>query len=137
MVLIRGKDTKPEMRVRKFLHASGLRYRLHDKRLPGRPDLVFPSRKVAVFVNGCFFHQHPGCPHARMPKSRLEFWGPKLAGNVERDQRNYANLVEAGWRVLVIWECETKNHQAIWQLQRNIVAGSVDFTCNFPKLTDL
>jgi DNA mismatch endonuclease (patch repair protein) len=113
MARIRGKNTKPEMRVRKALHAAGLRYRLHDKRLPGRPDLVFPSRRVALFVNGCFFHQHPGCPQARMPKSRLDFWGPKLAGNAERDHRQWNELRDAGWHVVIVWECETKDASSL------------------------
>lgn len=108
MALVRGRDTKPEMRVRKALHAAGLRYRLHVRSLPGVPDLVFPSRRVALFVHGCFWHRHPGCKAARLPKSRLEFWGPKLAKNVERDKRNRAALKAAGWKVMEIWECETR-----------------------------
>ena len=79
----------------------------------GRPDIVFPSRKLAVFVNGCFFHQHPGCPHARMPKSRLDFWVPKLAGNVERDHRQWAELRALGWNVIVVWECETRRPERL------------------------
>ena len=108
MALVRSRDTKPEMRVRRALHAAGLRYRLHDRRLPGVPDLVFASRRIVVFVHGCFWHRHPGCAAARLPKSRQEFWEPKLAGNVERDKRKRAELEEEGWTVLVIWECETK-----------------------------
>jgi len=107
MALVRHIDTKPELRVRRFLHAAGLRYRLHDKRLPGGPDIVFPSRRVVVFVHGCFWHQHPGCAAARMPKSRLEFWEPKLAGNAARDARIEVELRAMGWGVIVIWECET------------------------------
>lgn len=109
MALVRGRDTKPEMRVRKALHAGGLRYRLHDRSLPGSPDLVFPGRRLALFVHGCFWHQHPkpSCKLARMPKSRLEFWTPKLTGNVERDARKRAELESLGWTVKVIWECET------------------------------
>lgn len=120
MALVRGRDTKPEMRVRKSLHAAGLRYRLHVRELPGKPDLVFPSRRVAVFVNGCFWHRHLGCRAARLPKSRLDFWGPKLAGNVERDERNRAALEEAGWSVMVIWECETRDPKEITRLARAI-----------------
>ena len=120
MALVRGRDTKPEMRVRKSLHAAGLRYRLHVRELPGKPDLVFPSRRVAVFVNGCFWHRHLGCRAARLPKSRLDFWGPKLAGNVERDERNRAALEEAGWCVMVIWECETRDPKEITRLARAI-----------------
>ena len=120
MARIRGKDTKPEMRVRRALHAAGLRYLLHDKRLPGKPDLVFPGRRAALFVNGCFFHQHPGCSRARMPKTRLEFWEPKLRGNTERDQLNRTKLEAAGWAVWVIWECETERAERLDQLSRDI-----------------
>lgn len=122
MALIRGKNTKPEMRVRRALHAAGLRYRLHDRRLPGKPDLIFPSRRVAVFVNGCFFHQHPGCSRARLPKSRRDFWEAKLRGNVERDRRKQAELAAAGWTVLVIWECETEKPDRVEGLRREIAA---------------
>lgn len=120
MALIRGRDTKPEMRVRKALHATGLRYRLHDRRLPGAPDLVFPSRRIALFVHGCFWHQHPGCTAARMPKSRLDFWEPKLAGNVARDARHMVELKAAGWTPLVIWECETRDAQRLAALAARI-----------------
>lgn len=120
MALVRGRDTKPEMRVRKALHAAGLRYRLHAKELPGKPDLVFPGRRVELFVNGCFWHRHPGCRAARLPKSRLNFWGTKLTGNVERDRRNCAALQAAGWSVMVIWECETRDPKEITRLARSI-----------------
>lgn len=109
MSLVRSRDTKPEMRVRQTLHAAGLRYRLHDRRLPGSPDLVFPSRRIVVFVHGCFWHRHEGCAATRMPKSRLEFWAPKLAGNVVRDKKQRAALEAQGWTVMVVWECETKD----------------------------
>lgn len=110
MALIKASDTKPELRVRRALHAAGLRYRLHEKQLPGKPDIVFPSRRTVVFVHGCFWHQHPSedCKLARMPKSRLDFWAPKLAGNRSRDERVEATLREQGWRVIVVWECQTK-----------------------------
>lgn len=120
MARVRGRDTKPEMRVRKELHAAGLRYRLHDRRLPGVPDLVFPSRRIALFVHGCFWHRHPGCAAARMPTSRLEFWGPKLAGNFERDKRNRAALKAAGWEVKVILECETRDPEIVARLANAI-----------------
>ena len=116
MALVRGRDTKPEMCVRKALHALGLRYRLHVRSLPGTPDLVFPSRGVALFVHGCFWHRHPGCAAARLPKSRLEFWEQKLAGNVERDKRNRAALEAAGWKVIEIWECETRKPEVLASL---------------------
>jgi DNA mismatch endonuclease (patch repair protein) len=111
MALVRHKDTKPELRVRRFFHAAGLRYRLHSKALPGRPDLIFPARRVAVFIHGCFWHRHPApdCKLSRLPKSRLEFWQPKLDGNTARDTRNTLALEAAGWRVLIIWECETRD----------------------------
>ena len=123
MRAVRSRDTGPEMIVRRFLHAAGLRYRLHDRRLPGVPDLVFPSRRIALFVHGCFWHRHPGCAAARLPKSRLEFWEPKLAGNVERDKRNRAALEAAGWKVLVIWECETRDGAALEALAARIKAA--------------
>lgn len=105
---VRGKDTKPEMRVRRALHAAGLRYRLHAADLPGRPDIVFRKQRVAVFVHGCFWHRHddPDCKLARMPKSRVEFWEPKLTGNRERDRRNLCALRALGWTAIVIWECQ-------------------------------
>jgi len=122
MALVRGRDTKPEIRVRKALHAVGLRYRLHERRLPGVPDLVFPSRQLVLFVHGCFWHQHPGCSAARMPKSRLDFWQPKLTGNVERDARKQAELEAMGWEVRVIWECETRSPSALAALVTAIKA---------------
>lgn len=102
---IRGRNTKPELVVRKYLHAAGMRFRLHDRSLPGAPDLVLPKYKTAVQVRGCFWHQHPGCKHAYMPKTNTAFWSEKLRGNMERDARNDAALKSLGWRVLVVWEC--------------------------------
>lgn len=104
---IRGKDTKPEMIVRRFLHHAGFRYRLHMKDLPGKPDIVLPKYRTVIFVHGCFWHRHPGCPLAATPKSNEKFWRDKLDGNVERDQRNVSALEDVGWRVFVVWECET------------------------------
>lgn len=120
MALIRSRDTKPELRVRKVLHAAGLRYLLHDRRLPGAPDLVFPSRRVALFVHGCFWHCHPGCAGARLPKSRVNFWEPKLLSNVTRDQRQRLELEALGWTVLVIWECETRKPAVLESLANQI-----------------
>jgi DNA mismatch endonuclease (patch repair protein) len=122
MALIRSRDTKPEVRVRRALHAAGLRYRLNDRRLPGAPDLVFPGRRVALFVHGCFWHQHPGCRAARMPKSRLVFWTTKLMGNVERDRRRQAELEALGWTVMVIWECETRKPEKLASLAARVRA---------------
>jgi DNA mismatch endonuclease (patch repair protein) len=106
MSRIRGKDTKPELAVRRALWAAGLRYRLHDKRLSGHPDLVFPARRTVVFVHGCFWHCHEGCANYRIPKTRADWWGVKLARNKTRDTEVRGALEVAGWRVIVIWECE-------------------------------
>lgn len=113
MALVRCRDTKPELRVRRAAHARGLRYRLGGAGLPGHPDLVFPRWKVALFVHGCFWHRHEGCPLARWPKSRPEFWLPKLEENRRRDITSLAHLRVAGWRAEVIWECETRTLEAI------------------------
>ena len=107
MSRIRGKDTGPEMMVRRAFWKAGLRYRLHDKRLPGSPDLVFPGRRIAVFVHGCFWHCHDGCRNFRIPKTRTEWWAEKLALNTARDAKVRAELEASGWYVYVIWECET------------------------------
>lgn len=110
---IRSRDTKPELAVRSLCHSMGLRFRLHRKDLPGSPDLVFPKHRLCLFVHGCFWHGHYGCKYAYTPKSRPEFWLPKLARNKERDEQNSAALVTLGWRVFVVWECETKNKQTL------------------------
>jgi DNA mismatch endonuclease, patch repair protein len=107
MALVKAKDTKPEIRVRKAAHAMGLRYRLNVRKLPGSPDLVFPSRKVVLFVHGCFWHRHKSCKATRMPKSRVAFWEQKFVENIARDQRSYRALRKAGWKIFIIWECET------------------------------
>ena len=106
---VRSRDTKPEMRVRRIVHGLGYRYRLHARDLPGKPDMVFRPAKKAIFVHGCFWHRHPGCSRSRTPRSpeRRSFWESKLEGNVVRDRRNLEDLERDGWRVLVIWECET------------------------------
>lgn len=106
MSRVRGKNTQPELIVRRLVFAAGYRYRLHVRNLPGSPDLVFPSRKKAVFVHGCFWHRHDGCKLARIPKSRVEFWSEKLNGNKARDERAIKALAQAGWLVHVVWECE-------------------------------
>ncbi|MCY3546717.1 MAG: very short patch repair endonuclease [Gemmatimonadetes bacterium] len=108
MSRIRSKDTRPEMAVRRLVHGMGYRYRLHAKELPGRPDLVFRPRRKVIFVHGCFWHRHAGCPADRLPGTRREYWREKLNGNVRRDRRNVLALTDMGWKVLVIWECETK-----------------------------
>jgi DNA mismatch endonuclease (patch repair protein) len=113
MSRVRNKDTKPEMRVRRLVHALGYRYRLHAGSLPGRPDLVFNSRRKVIFVHGCFWHRHEGCPLCRLPKSRLRFWKPKLKANRERDLKNQKKIAEMGWDCLVIWECELRDQDAL------------------------
>lgn len=107
MSRIRGRDTKPEMLIRRGLHARGLRYRLQDRSLPGRPDLVFPKYRVVVLVHGCFWHGH-NCPLFRLPATRTEFWTEKIRANQSRDQRSYKALKAQGWRILIIWECSLK-----------------------------
>lgn len=109
----RGKDTKPEMIVRRLLHALGYRYRLHRKELPGRPDLVFPSRRKIIFVHGCYWHQH-GCQRSSVtPKTNEIFWQNKFSRNVERDATNIQRLASLGWTSLVVWECELKDRDAL------------------------
>jgi len=109
MARIRSKDTKPEKVVRRTLFAMGYRFRIHKKNLPGCPDIVFTSRRKAIFVNGCFWHQHPHCPKATLPATNQGYWLPKLANNIERDKRVIDELVQIGWKTLTIWECETPN----------------------------
>lgn len=106
---IRGKNTKPEICIRRFLHAQGFRFRLHVSNLPGRPDIVLPKYRLCIFVQGCFWHHHIGCHFATIPKTRQEFWLAKFASNLERDERVRVMLLKAGWRVLEIWECGLKS----------------------------
>ncbi len=108
MRAVKQKDTGPELAVRRLVHAMGYRFRLHRRDLPGTPDLSLPRHRVAIFVHGCFWHAHADCPHGRAPRSRTEYWGPKLARNVERDAEKIAALAALGWRAIVVWECELK-----------------------------
>ena len=109
MSRIRCKDTKPEILVRKGLHARGFRFRLHNKKLPGSPDIVLPKYGVAIMVNGCFWHGHKGCRYATKPKSNIEFWETKIARNLHRDEVTTAHLEALGWTVITVWECELRN----------------------------
>jgi DNA mismatch endonuclease (patch repair protein) len=109
MAGIRGRHTQPEVTLRKALHAMGFRFRLHDRRLPGRPDIVLPRFRVAIQVHGCFWHRHPGCRLASSPATRPDFWQAKFAANIERDESNLAKLRAAGWRTAVIWECALRD----------------------------
>ncbi len=112
MRAVRSKDTGPELLVRRLLHAMGYRYRLHRKTLPGKPDLVFPRSRKAVFVHGCFWHWH-GCSKGQLPKSRQDYWEPKLRRNIARDLENIAALEALGWHPLTVWQCETKDVDAL------------------------
>jgi DNA mismatch endonuclease (patch repair protein) len=109
MAGIRGKDTQPERVLRSALHRRGLRYRLHFRGLPGRPDIVFPKFRAVIFVHGCFWHRHEGCRYATTPASNAAFWKTKFDSNVSRDQRNIEALLKAGWRVAIVWECELRS----------------------------
>ena len=113
MASIRGRDTAPELAVRRIAHRMGLRFRLHRNDLPGRPDLVFSKHRLAVFVHGCFWHRHHGCRYASTPKSRIAFWTEKFAANVARDARQEAALRALGWRVLVVWQCESRDEGTV------------------------
>ncbi len=117
---VRSKNTKPEMAVRRLLHALGYRYRLHVADIPGRPDIVFRKRRKVIFVHGCFWHRHddPACKLARLPKSRLDFWLPKLNANRERDRQTRNRLLKEGWKILVVWECELRDKE---QLRNKLV----------------
>ncbi len=126
MGLIRGRDTKPELVVRRLAHRLGYRYRLCCSDLPGKPDLVFRSRRKVIFVHGCFWHLHNGCPNNRMPKSRVDFWKPKLESNKKRDTRNKIKLSRMRWTYLVIWECETKDIETL----KARIAGFLDDESN-------
>ena len=113
MSRIRGKDTKPELLVRKGLHARGFRFRLQDRKLPGRPDIVLPKYKVVIMVNGCFWHGHKGCKYATRPKTNVEFWDAKIALNRHRDEVTVAHLEALGWTVITVWECELKYKRSV------------------------
>lgn len=117
MAGIRGKDTKPEVMVRRLLHRLGYRFRLHRKDLPGRPDIVLPRWSTVVFVNGCYWHGHKHCELYRLPKTRSEFWQGKIEGNRKRDERNYRQLRGAGWRVVLVWECAVSKKNRLTDLE--------------------
>jgi DNA mismatch endonuclease (patch repair protein) len=127
MSLIRGRDTTPEWVVRKIVHSMGFRYRLHVKTLPGKPDLVFPRLRRVIFVHGCFWHRHkkPSCKLARLPKSRLEFWRPKLEGNRLRDLASNRALRKLGWAVLEVWECQLQNNETLERRLRYFLGDGI------------
>ena len=134
MSAVKGKDTKPEMIVRKYLFSKGLRYRLHVKSLPGNPDIVLPKYKTVVFINGCFWHGHDGCKYYRLPKSNVEFWKSKITTNKNRDCQNEIKLKGLGWRVIRIWECEIRRvqdrNQSLERLYDQIVKRSTRYDEN-------
>mgnify|MGYP000970990977 CR=1 FL=1 len=117
---IRGKNTRPEILTRRALFAAGYRFRLHRRDLPGSPDIVLPGRRVAMFVHGCFWHRHSGCHNAKLPSTRQEFWHAKLEGNAARDRQAVASLLAAGWRVLTVWECATRDTEALASLSEMV-----------------
>ena len=121
MSRIRSKDTKPEMVVRRLLHAMGVRYRLHRAGLPGKPDIVLGPRRLVIFVHGCFWHRHSGCREATMPAANRDFWQAKLEGNASRDLRHRAALRSLGWRVAVVWECQTRQSLKLARRLRRLV----------------
>lgn len=125
MSSVRAKNTRPEMLVRRLLHGLGYRYRLHARELPGKPDIVFRRRRLAIFVHGCFWHRHPdsACRLARMPKSRLDFWQPKLEGNRSRDEAVVAALQAMGWKVLLVWECQLRDREQLGNMLRRFIEG--------------
>jgi DNA mismatch endonuclease (patch repair protein) len=131
MARIRGKDTTPELTVRRMLHAMGYRFRLHRRGLPGTPDLVFPGRRKIIFVHGCFWHAHQGCPYAVRPKTRPEFWERKLEKNVLRDKIAESQLILMGWEVLAVWECWLREPSLAADRMRNFL-GAVPKTPKFP-----
>jgi DNA mismatch endonuclease, patch repair protein len=113
MKSVRGRDTRPELAVRSLVHRLGYRFRLRAPKLPGRPDLIFASRRRVIFVHGCFWHSHEGCKNARAPSSRQDYWLPKLEANRQRDARVIRELREAGWDALTVWECELKDRDGL------------------------
>lgn len=134
MAGIRGKDTKPEMVLRRGLHARGFRYRLHDKRLPGSPDLTFPARRAVIFVNGCFWHGHE-CHLFRLPSTRQEFWHAKIEGNRVRDAAAEAALLADGWRVLTVWECSLKGSKKLGE--QEVLDRAANWIANGPSRATL
>lgn len=128
MAAIKGKDTKPELKVRKALHSRGFRYRLHSRSLPGKPDIVLPKYRICIFVHGCFWHRHEGCKYTTTPATRVEFWNAKFLENTHRDRRNRKRLLDSGWSVVELWECGLrKSEPAIDWLYDYIKASGPPF----------
>jgi DNA mismatch endonuclease (patch repair protein) len=127
MSRVKSKNTTLEMAVRHLVFAMGFRYRLHDRRLPGRPDLVFAGRRKAIFINGCFWHGHEGCRYARLPKSNVEMWKAKVDRNRERDRASIAALKSSGWKVLTVWQCELKKKEILVKRLHGFLQNDDDF----------
>jgi DNA mismatch endonuclease, patch repair protein len=123
MSLVKSRNTKPEILVRRMVWRLGYRYRLHSRDIPGRPDIVFRRLRKAIFVHGCFWHRHRGCDRTRTPKSRVRFWRQKFEENVVRDRSTYARLLRAGWKVLIIWECIAEEPEALEAQLRSFLGG--------------
>lgn len=123
MAKVRGENTSPERLVRSLVHKLGYRFRLHRKDLPGKPDIVLPRHKKVIFVHGCFWHQHEGCPHAARPTSNIEYWNRKLDRNMVRDRENLRKLEYLGWNVLIVWECETRDHEKLLEKLTGFLAS--------------
>ncbi len=121
MQRVRSKDTLPEKTVRSFLHRQGFRFRLHDRHLPGKPDIVLPKYKAMIFVHGCFWHRHAGCPRATTPASRQEYWIPKFQRTIQRDKQNRRKASLLGWRVITVWECELKEPDVVAAKLANVL----------------
>lgn len=126
MRAVKSQDTSPEKKVRQLLHRAGYRFSLHRKDLPGKPDLVFPSRKAIVFIHGCFWHQHQGCRRAKRPTSNIIYWNKKLNRNIERDKENLTALKSQGWQVYTIWECEVSDNEKIQKLKTFLDQAKAD-----------
>ena len=136
MSSIRGKNTKPEILVRKSLHARGFRFRLHNKKLPGSPDIVLPKYGVAIMVNGCFWHGHKGCRYATKPKTNIEFWEAKIARNRHRDEVTTAHLEALGWTVITVWECELRNSSQLDD-RFNALAEEIRYAGEVKRIKDM
>ena len=131
MSRIRSRDTNPELAVRRSLHRLGYRYRLHRNDLPGKPDIVLPKHRIAIFVHGCFWHQHTGCIDCSNPKTNIKYWGPKLLANLQRDRKNRRTLRRLGWTAIVIWECQTQRTQQL----RDRLSRELNSKIDSPKLS--
>lgn len=139
MAAVKGKDTKPEMIVRKYLFSRGLRFRIQVRKLPGTPDIVLPKYNTVIFVNGCFWHGHEGCKYFRLPKSNVEFWTEKIERNIERDRESMRALLDLGWKVIRVWECELRNKANREETLNKIYTSitSLDGSCYSFEETDV